>query len=96
VVIADEAHRSQYDLIDGLARNLRDALPKASFIGFIGTPIEQNGANTRAIFGDWPILSKPRRRSDEPGRERGRILPPFGPGLVGRPLVTGRVGARIR
>ena len=53
VVIADEAHRSQYDLIDGLARNLRDALPSASFIGFTGTPIEQNDANTRAIFGDY-------------------------------------------
>lgn len=53
VVIADEAHRSQYDLIDGLARNLRDALPNASFIGFTGTPIETNDANTRAIFGDY-------------------------------------------
>jgi len=53
IVIADEAHRSQYDLIDGLARNLRDALPHASFIGFTGTPIEQNDANTRAIFGDY-------------------------------------------
>ena len=53
VVIADEAHRSQYDLIDGLARNLRDALPDASFIGFTGTPIEKNDANTRAIFGDY-------------------------------------------
>jgi type I restriction enzyme, R subunit len=53
VVIADEAHRSQYDLIDGLARNLRDALPNASFIGFTGTPIEKTDANTRAIFGDY-------------------------------------------
>jgi type I restriction enzyme R subunit len=53
VVIADEAHRSQYDLVDGLARNLRDALPNASFIGFTGTPIEQTDANTRAIFGDY-------------------------------------------
>ena len=52
-VIADEAHRNQYDLIDGLARNLRDALPHASFIGFTGTPIEQADANTRAIFGDY-------------------------------------------
>ena len=52
-VIADEAHRSQYDLIDGLARNMRDALPNASFIGFTGTPIEQNDANTRAVFGDY-------------------------------------------
>ena len=40
VVIADEAHRSQYDFIDGFARHLRDALPGASFIGFTGTPIE--------------------------------------------------------
>src|SRR6266545_1541286 len=40
LVIADEAHRSQYDLIDGLARNVRDSLPNASFIGFTGTPIE--------------------------------------------------------
>ena len=53
VVIADEAHRSQYDLIDGLARNMRDALPNASFIGFTGTPIEQTDANTRAVFGDY-------------------------------------------
>lgn len=53
VVIADEAHRSQYDLIDGLARNLRDALPNASFIGFTGTPIEKNDANTRAVFGEY-------------------------------------------
>ncbi|HNW35305.1 MAG TPA: type I restriction endonuclease subunit R, partial [Candidatus Ozemobacteraceae bacterium] len=53
IVIADEAHRSQYDLIGGLARNLRDALPNASFIGFTGTPIEQTDANTRAIFGEY-------------------------------------------
>ncbi len=53
IVIADEAHRSQYDLIDGLARHLRDALPNASFIGFTGTPIEKTDANTRAIFGDY-------------------------------------------
>ena len=53
VVIADEAHRSQYDMIDGLARNLRDALPNASFIGFTGTPIEKHDANTRAVFGDY-------------------------------------------
>ena len=53
IVFADEAHRSQYDLIDGLARNLRDALPNASFIGFTGTPIEKHDANTRAVFGDY-------------------------------------------
>jgi type I restriction enzyme R subunit len=64
VVIADEAHRSQYgfggkvnaqtgEMSYGFASNLRDALPNASFIGFTGTPIEQADANTRAIFGDY-------------------------------------------
>ncbi len=53
VVIADEAHRSQYDFIDGYARHMRDALPSASFIGFTGTPIEVEDANTRAVFGDY-------------------------------------------
>ncbi len=53
VVIADEAHRSQYDFIDGFARHMRDALPRASFIGFTGTPIEAADANTRAVFGDY-------------------------------------------
>ncbi|MDO8501008.1 MAG: type I restriction endonuclease subunit R [Gemmatimonadaceae bacterium] len=53
VVIADEAHRSQYDFIDGFARHMRDALPHASFIGFTGTPIELQDANTRAVFGDY-------------------------------------------
>jgi type I restriction enzyme R subunit len=53
VVVADEAHRSQYDFIDGFARHMRDALPNASFIGFTGTPIEQTDANTRAVFGDY-------------------------------------------
>ena len=52
VVIADEAHRSQYDFIDGYARHMRDALPNASFIGFTGTPIEKADASTRAVFGD--------------------------------------------
>lgn len=64
VVIADEAHRSQYgfggkvnvqtgDMQYGFASNLRDALPHASFIGFTGTPIELADANTRAVFGDY-------------------------------------------
>ena len=53
VVIADEAHRSQYDFIDGFARNLHDALPKASFIGFTGTPIELTDKSTPAVFGDY-------------------------------------------
>jgi len=64
VVIADEAHRSQYgfggkvnektgEMSYGFASNLRDALPNASFIGFTGTPIEQTDANTRAVFGGY-------------------------------------------
>lgn len=64
VVIADEAHRSQYgfggkvnattgEMSYGFASNLRDAMPNASFIGFTGTPIEKTDANTRAVFGDY-------------------------------------------
>lgn len=53
VVLADEAHRSQYDFIDGFARHMREALPNASFIGFTGTPIEREDKNTRAVFGDY-------------------------------------------
>lgn len=53
VVIADEAHRSQYDFIDGFARHMRDALPNASFIGFTGTPIEKDDRNTQAVFGNY-------------------------------------------
>ena len=53
VVIADEAHRSQYDFVDGYASHMRDALPRASFVGFTGTPIELKDANTRAVFGDY-------------------------------------------
>jgi type I restriction enzyme R subunit len=53
VVIADEAHRSQYDFLDGFAKHMRDALPNASFIGFTGTPIESTDKNTQAVFGDF-------------------------------------------
>ena len=53
VVIADEAHRSQYNFVNGDARAMRDALPNASFIGFTGTPIELKDANTRSVFGDY-------------------------------------------
>jgi type I restriction enzyme, R subunit len=51
--VADEAHRSQYDFIDGFARRVREALPNASFLGFTGTPIEKADRNTRAVFGDY-------------------------------------------
>ncbi|WJM17149.1 type I restriction endonuclease subunit R [Microbacterium arborescens] len=51
VVMVDEAHRSNYDIIDGFARHLRDALPHASFIGFTGTPIDERDRSTIEIFG---------------------------------------------
>jgi type I restriction enzyme R subunit len=53
IVMADEAHRSQYNFIDGFAKHIRDALPKASFIGFTGTPIEADDRSTPAVFGDY-------------------------------------------
>ena len=65
VVIADEAHRSQYDFIDGFARRMRDALPNASFIGFTGTPIEREDANTVAVFGDCISVYDMRRAQED-------------------------------
>ena len=65
VVIADEAHRSQYDFVDGFARHMRDALPFASFVGFTGTPIELRDANTRAVFGDYISIYDIQRSVDD-------------------------------
>src|SRR5690625_3530166 len=64
IVIADEAHRSQYgfkarveqktgEISYGFAKYMRDALPNASFIGFTGTPIEKDDVNTPAVFGEY-------------------------------------------
>jgi len=53
VVMADEAHRSQYGLVDGGARRMRDALPNATFVGFTGTPLERDDKNTVQVFGDY-------------------------------------------
>lgn len=66
IVIADEAHRSQYgfqaDMVAGddeaaikygYAKYMRDALPNASYIGFTGTPVELTDKNTPAVFGDY-------------------------------------------
>lgn len=52
IVIADEAHRTQYGLLDGYAANLRTALPNASFIGFTGTPVDKKDADTEELFGE--------------------------------------------
>lgn len=63
VVVADEAHRSQYGfgetldrhgrLRSGLAKHMRDALPGATYLGFTGTPIESGDKSTRSVFGDY-------------------------------------------
>lgn len=53
VVMADEAHRSQYGFLDGGARWMREAIPNATFIGFTGTPLEREDRNTLAVFGDY-------------------------------------------
>jgi type I restriction enzyme R subunit len=53
VVMADEAHRSQYNFIDGFAKHIRQALPNASFIGFTGTPVETEDKSTPAVFGNY-------------------------------------------
>jgi type I restriction enzyme, R subunit len=53
VVMVDEAHRSNYDFVDGFARHLRDGLPNATYIGFTGTPIESADRSTRQVFGDY-------------------------------------------
>lgn len=50
IVIADEAHRSQYDTF---ALNMRNALPEASFIGFTGTPLVAGEEATKKVFGDY-------------------------------------------
>ncbi|MEZ4939014.1 MAG: type I restriction endonuclease subunit R, partial [Crocinitomicaceae bacterium] len=52
IVMADEAHRTQYGLLDGYAANLRKALPNASFIGFTGTPVDSKDADTIEVFGE--------------------------------------------
>ncbi len=65
IVIADEAHRSQYDFIDGFARHMRDALPNASFIGFTGTPLQLDDKNTRAVFGEYIDIYDIQRAVDD-------------------------------
>lgn len=65
VVMADEAHRSQYDFIDGYARHMRDTLPNASFIAFTGTPLELTDRNTRAVFGDYISIYDIRRAVED-------------------------------
>ena len=53
VVMADEAHRSQYGFVEGGARWMREALPNATFVGFTGTPLERDDRNTIHVFGEY-------------------------------------------
>ena len=93
VVIADEAHRSQYDFIDGYARHMRDALPNASFIGFTGTPIELQDANTRAVFGDYISVYDIQRRGGwgDGAHLLRKPLGQAGAGRVGPPQHRSRI-----
>ena len=52
VVLADEAHRSQYGFLKGGARWMRENLPTATFVGFTGTPVESDDRSTRGVFGE--------------------------------------------
>ncbi len=53
VVMADEAHRSQYGFVEGGAKWMRDALPNATFVGFTGTPLMAGDKVTRHVFGEY-------------------------------------------
>lgn len=53
VVMADEAHRSQYGFVEGGARWMREALPNATFVGFTGTPLTAGDRVTRNVFGEY-------------------------------------------
>lgn len=66
IIIADEAHRTQYGFADGYARYLAEALPNAKRIGFTGTPISFSGADTVEVFGDL-IHTYDIRQSQEDG-----------------------------
>lgn len=65
VVMADEAHRSQYGFLDGGARWMRDALPNATFVGFTGTPLERDDRSTPAVFGEYADIYDIRQAIDD-------------------------------
>jgi type I restriction enzyme R subunit len=104
VVIADEAHRSQYGLkakvrksgerVYGYAKYLRDALPNASTIGFTGTPVEATDVNTPAVFGDYIDIYDIQRAVDD-----GATVPIYYESRLARidldPEETPRIDAEI-
>ena len=65
VVLADEAHRSQYGFVEGGARWMRDTIPNATFIGFTGTPLEREDRSTRAVFGNYVDIYDIRQAIDD-------------------------------
>ncbi|MGO9179330.1 MAG: type I restriction endonuclease subunit R [Candidatus Limnocylindrales bacterium] len=65
VVFVDEAHRSQYGLLEGLAGNMHRAMPNATFIGFTGTPIELADRSTRQVFGDYISTYTPQQAIED-------------------------------
>ena len=65
VVLADEAHRSQYGFLDGGARWMRGALKNATFVGFTGTPLERDDRSTPAVFGEYADIYDIRQAIDD-------------------------------
>lgn len=80
IVIADEAHRSQYKILAG---NVRQALPNASFIGFTGTPIELEDRSTRVVFGDYISVYMMKQSRDD-----GNTVPIFYEGRLAKVHLT--------
>lgn len=65
VVMADEAHRSQYGFVKGGARWMRESLPNAAFVGFTGTPLERDDRNTSHVFGEYADIYDIRQAVDD-------------------------------
>jgi type I restriction enzyme, R subunit len=65
VVMADEAHRSQYGFTEGGARWMREALPNATFVGFTGTPLDRDDRSTPRVFGEYADIYDIRQAVDD-------------------------------
>jgi len=65
VVMADEAHRSQYGFLEGGARWMREALPNATFVGFTGTPLDRDDRSTPPVFGEYADIYDIRQAVDD-------------------------------
>lgn len=87
IVIADEAHRSQYGFLKGYARYLAEALPNAKRLGFTGTPISFGAADTVAVFGDY-IHTYDIRQSQE---DKATVPIWYAPRLAKLHLATGTI-----